>query len=345
MSCVTSATRRCAEPARRSTSRRRLASRSSGRRGSQAIPIRDELFAKAMVLSDGTTTVAIVSADLLYTPLEEITGPVRATIGEKTGIPPQNIMVCATHTHSGPEVFTRSKIPAEGRLPASQIDQSYLQVLVRKMADSVLIAHQNMQDVRIGTTIGTLPEVHYNRRPVTEAGLVENDVHHTRGTRRDPEGGDPQRRPHQGGVHPPAGRSPTGVRRDRSRRWRPANGGCRRPRHRLADRVRLSSGLHLPPSEHDGIGRLSRCCHKGCGTGRRGNEPLSARARGERRPPPAGRKALRTTGQGARGRGTEKAPDDSHLGRHRLESRHKGGNASVQSRRQTRNISPRRFRP
>ncbi len=144
-----------------------------GSRGQPSDSVRDELFAKAIVLNDGTTTIAIVSADLLYAPLEEITGPVRARIREKTGIPTQNIMVCATHTHSGPEVFTRSKVPADGRLPASQIDQSYLQILVRKMADSVLIAHRNMQDVRIGATIGTLPEVHYNRRPITEDGRTK----------------------------------------------------------------------------------------------------------------------------------------------------------------------------
>ena len=73
----------------------------------------DDLYAKAMVLSDGRTTVAIVSADLLYTPLEEITDPVRTIVHEKLGIPKQNIMVCATHTHSGPEIFAPLEAPAE----------------------------------------------------------------------------------------------------------------------------------------------------------------------------------------------------------------------------------------
>jgi hypothetical protein len=126
-----------------------------------------------MVLSDGATTLALVSADLLYTPLEDITHPVRALVSEKTGIPARHIMICATHTHSGPEVFTRSKIPIEGRLPAEQIDQSYCRVLVSKIADAVLIAHRNMQEVRIGTAIGSLPEVLYNRRPITENGQVK----------------------------------------------------------------------------------------------------------------------------------------------------------------------------
>lgn len=144
-----------------------------GSRGQPSDAIRDGLFAKAMALSDGATTIAIVSADLLYTPLEEITNPVRALVHEKTGIPEKNIMVCATHTHSGPEVFTRSKVPTEGRLDPSQIDQSYCRVLVSKIADSVLIAHRNMQDVRIGTAMGSLPEVLYNRRPITKDGQAK----------------------------------------------------------------------------------------------------------------------------------------------------------------------------
>lgn len=143
-----------------------------GSKGQPSDAIRDSLFAKAMVLSDGTTTIAIVSADLLYTPLEDITNPVRALVNERTGIPEKNIMVCATHTHSGPEVFTRSKVPSEGRLEAGKIDQAYCRVLVSKIADSVQIAYASMQDVRIGTAMGSLPEVLYNRRPKAQNGQV-----------------------------------------------------------------------------------------------------------------------------------------------------------------------------
>lgn len=144
-----------------------------GSKGQPSDVIRDGLFAKAMVLNDGAVTVAVVSVDLLYTPLEEITNPVRTLVRQRTGIAEKNVMVCATHTHSGPEVFTRSKVPTEGRLDSSQIDQSYCRVLVSKIADSVQIAHRNMQEVRIGSAIGSLPEVLYNRRPRTPDGQVQ----------------------------------------------------------------------------------------------------------------------------------------------------------------------------
>ncbi len=144
-----------------------------GSYGKPSEAVMDDLYAKAMVLSDGRNTIAIVVADLLYTPLEEITDPVRTIIHEELGIPKQNIMVCATHTHSGPEVFTRSKLPPKSRVPVSDRARSYLQVLVRKMADAVLMAHQNLREVRIGTAVGEVPEVLFNRRPLTKNGRVK----------------------------------------------------------------------------------------------------------------------------------------------------------------------------
>ena len=143
--------------------------------------ILDELYAKALVLNDGNTAIAIVSADLLYTPLEEITNPVREIIKEKTGMPEQNILICATHTHSGPEVFTRSKHEPDKKIDTSKIDQNYLQVLIRKMADTAVIAYKNMQErsrkagcqVKIGAAKGYIPEIVYNRRPKAADGSVK----------------------------------------------------------------------------------------------------------------------------------------------------------------------------
>jgi len=143
-----------------------------GSKGQPSDSVRDELYAKALVLSDGRSTIALISADLLYAPLDEIANPVRAILQEKLGLARDNVMVCATHTHSGPEVFTRSKLPPKSRVPVSDLAQSYLQVLVRKMADAVLIAHRNLQEVKIGTAAGEVPEVLYNRRPVAKDGRV-----------------------------------------------------------------------------------------------------------------------------------------------------------------------------
>jgi len=144
-----------------------------GSYGKPSDDVLDELYAKALVLNDGRSTIAIISADLLYVPLEEITNPVRKIIKEKIGIPGRNVLICATHTHSGPEVFTRTKLRPGKEIPASEIDQFYLQTLIRKMAGAVLIAHKNMREVKIGAAKGVLPEIIYNRRPRKADGSVE----------------------------------------------------------------------------------------------------------------------------------------------------------------------------
>ena len=141
-----------------------------GSYGKPSDDILDELHAKALVLNDGNNTIAIVSADLLYTPLEEITNPARRIIKEKTGIPEEHILICATHTHSGPEVFTRSKLRPDQEIPASKIDQCYLQILIRKIADAAVLAHKHKREVKIGAAKGRIPEIVFNRRPKAPDG-------------------------------------------------------------------------------------------------------------------------------------------------------------------------------
>jgi len=145
----------------------------TGSKGKPSDDTLDELYAKALVLDDGCNTIAIVSADLLYVPLEEITNPVRGIIKEKTGIPEKNVLICATHTHSGPEVFRKSKLRPEDEIPASKIDESYLQTLIRKIAGAVLAAYKNMEEVKIGAAKGKIPEIAYNRRPKNADGSVK----------------------------------------------------------------------------------------------------------------------------------------------------------------------------
>ena len=145
----------------------------TGSKGEPSNHILDELYAKALVLDDGCTTIAIVSADLLYVPLEEITDPVRAIVKQKTGIPETHVLICATHTHSGPEVFRKKKLRPDHEVPASKIDEAYLQTLIRKIAGSVLLAHKSLEEVKIGAAKGEAPEIVYNRRPKLADGSVK----------------------------------------------------------------------------------------------------------------------------------------------------------------------------
>ena len=144
-----------------------------GSYGKPSDAVLDELHGRALVLSDGDNTVAIVSVDLLYAPLEELTNPVRALAAERTGIPEENVMVCATHTHSGPDIFSNAKLDSESHIPDEEIDLAYRQTVVEKLASAVQMAHRDMQPAKIGAALGELPEVVYNRRPRRDDGKVE----------------------------------------------------------------------------------------------------------------------------------------------------------------------------
>jgi len=141
-----------------------------GSRDKPSDDIVDELYAKGLVLDDGSNTIAIISTDLLWVPLE-ITNAARAAVKKKTGIGKQNVLICGTHTHFGPKIFAKTKIGPD--VPDNTVDESYVKTLIKKMADSVFLAHKNMQEVRIGAVKGEIPEIVYNRRPTDANGSVQ----------------------------------------------------------------------------------------------------------------------------------------------------------------------------
>ena len=61
----------------------------------------DPLYARALVLDDGTTTLAIVVVDNLGV-AQEMCEEAKALAAEKCGIAIEKILVSSTHTHSGP---------------------------------------------------------------------------------------------------------------------------------------------------------------------------------------------------------------------------------------------------
>ncbi len=98
-------------------------------RDKPSIGIEDELYAKALVVDDGQNKTAIVSADLLWVPLE-ITSKVRKRVKEEIGIAEENVLICATHTHFGPKIDRITKDWPDA--PASEVDKSYVQAWDRR---------------------------------------------------------------------------------------------------------------------------------------------------------------------------------------------------------------------
>src|SRR5829696_1212672 len=64
--------------------------------------VHDPLFARALVLSDGETKIAIVTWDLLDA-RDYAVARVRAAIQRATRIPEDHVIISASHNHSGPK--------------------------------------------------------------------------------------------------------------------------------------------------------------------------------------------------------------------------------------------------
>src|SRR3954453_3177236 len=63
--------------------------------------VHDDLHAKAIVISSGGERVALVACDLIGIP-PGVVEEARALIQQATGIPGVNVMISATHSHTGP---------------------------------------------------------------------------------------------------------------------------------------------------------------------------------------------------------------------------------------------------
>jgi hypothetical protein len=104
-----------------------------------------ELYVRALVLEKGNVRVAIVNVDNLGWP---------AALGNKSralikGIAPENILIGATHTHSGPDAYGFPNDKGE-----SAADLKYLDKCVQQIADAVNEALKNLETASLKIAVG-----------------------------------------------------------------------------------------------------------------------------------------------------------------------------------------------
>ena len=104
-----------------------------------------DLFVRALVLESGNTKVAIVNIDNLGWP-SVLGNQSRALI---KGIPPENILIGATHTHSAPDAYG---FPDENG--QSHADLKYLNWCVQQVADAVNEALKKLEPASLKIAVG-----------------------------------------------------------------------------------------------------------------------------------------------------------------------------------------------
>ena len=74
------------------------------RKGTPSTGVHDEIFVKALAISDGVDTAVIVGADMLIIP-ENVAELVRVRVSQRTPLTANEILFNASHNHSGPGAF------------------------------------------------------------------------------------------------------------------------------------------------------------------------------------------------------------------------------------------------
>ena len=128
----------------------------------KAASAHDRLNARALVLDDGAARVAIVLCDSCAIP-RALLDQAKQLAARQTRIPPDRMLMAATHTHTAPAVLVLSSIP---------VDPRYTKLLVERIADAVAQAEARLAPARIGWGVVPVPEEVFNRRWFMKEGAV-----------------------------------------------------------------------------------------------------------------------------------------------------------------------------
>ncbi len=116
--------------------------------------IYDELYARAIALSDGEMTLGLITCDLIDVPVRVVEAA-KARINEQTGIPPDHVLISSTHTHTAPSAVGALGTPDE---PA------YAESLIPRIADAMLMAARDQVPAEAAHASGNCGEEVHNRR-------------------------------------------------------------------------------------------------------------------------------------------------------------------------------------
>lgn len=135
--------------------------------------VHDDLFAKALVLDDGQSRIALVICDMTVIG-ERTFGRAKKRIEQRIGLPANHVMMACTHTHSA------CRVP----LLESDQDLQYVDQLVEGLAEAVCLAVDNLAPAEVAVGSVNVPEYAFNRRwymkpesiPADPFGLKEDRV-------------------------------------------------------------------------------------------------------------------------------------------------------------------------
>ena len=123
-----------------------------------ATGVHDELHAKAIVFEFRGATAALVALDLITTP-RDLVEEARRQIEHVAGIPGPNVMISATHSHTGPVLDPSSAFGGQ-----SELVKTYRTELPARIADAVRQAKSRLTSAHVLAAHGRESSIAFNRR-------------------------------------------------------------------------------------------------------------------------------------------------------------------------------------
>lgn len=133
-------------------------------RGAQGV--HDDLHARAIVIEAGGRSVALVVLDLITTP-RPLVEEARREIERTTHVRGADVMISATHTHTGPVLDRQSAFGGQ-----SDKVRDYLAGLPAKIAEAVHQAEARLAPARVSAASGHEDSIAFNRRYHMTDGTV-----------------------------------------------------------------------------------------------------------------------------------------------------------------------------
>lgn len=116
--------------------------------------IHDDLYAKGLWMDDGTHAAALVACDLCLLDRPTVAAA-RQRAAERLGLAPEQLLVCATHTHTGPA-----------------LTEDYRAFVAERIADAVQMARREAAPTTCRIGFGHEGRISFNRRFWMKDGSV-----------------------------------------------------------------------------------------------------------------------------------------------------------------------------
>ena len=131
-----------------------------------ATGVHDDLHAKAIVMEQGKATAALVALDLIAA-RRDLVEDARAAIDRVCRVRGADVMISATHSHTGPVVDTQNLFGGQ-----SDLVKAYRSALPAKIAEAVRQAESRLAPVTISAARGRESSIAFNRRFHMKDGSV-----------------------------------------------------------------------------------------------------------------------------------------------------------------------------